>query len=135
MLNKKIVLWVSGIISIILLLINFIGTYKTCNLDINCAQLLADTLRILFIIIPTFILSLITYKMRDAVYQAWLKFAYVWVPLTIILTLIAPEYNPSLFPITKGVVSFYMSVLFVIISTGIIIIKFRTSKHISNSRE
>ncbi|MFZ2769563.1 MAG: hypothetical protein WA048_03105 [Minisyncoccia bacterium] len=73
--------------------------------------------------------------MRDVVFQAWLKFTYVWVPLTIIFTLIAPEYDPSLLPITKGVVSFYMSVLFLIISIVIITIKSRASNHISNSRE
>lgn len=36
--------------------------------------------------IPIFLLSLITYKMRDEVFRAWWNFARWWVPVIIIIT-------------------------------------------------
>ena len=130
MLNKKNVLWISGIITIIFLVSNIVGTYNICGKYSigNCPSIIHNILILFLIFISIFILSLITYKMRDLVFQSWLKFAYVWVPLTIVLTFMAPEYDSSLLPITKGVVSFYMSLLFLIISTIIITLKYRSSK-------
>lgn len=71
-------------------------------------------------------LSIITYKMQSEVFKSWIKFAYVWIPLTIILTVLSPSYSQSLLPITKGVVSFSLSTLSLLISLIIII-----SKHLS----
>ena len=123
MLNKKLVLVGSGIASIILLGINYLGTDNFCGINRGCIETLANTLRILFVLIPLFILSLITYKMRDEIFHSWLTFTYLWIPLTLIGTLLAPEYSPSLIPITKGVVSFLMSALFLLISLILILVK------------
>jgi len=74
-----------------------------------------------FPFVQLFLFSLITYKMRDEVYRTWLRFAYVWVPLSMVLIFLAPQYSTDwMFPIEKGTVAFLSSLLFVIISLTII---------------
>ena len=98
-----------------------------CKIVPSCFYTFDPIAEVIFIFVPIFILSLITYKMREEIFRAWVKFTYVWVPLTIIFTLLAPEYTNSLLPIfEKGFVSFSMSFLFLLISLIIII-----SKHFS----
>lgn len=75
-------------------------------------------------IIALFLFSLITYKMRDEVYRAWLRFAYVWVPLSIVLIFLSPQYSTDwMYPVEKGTVAFLTSALFVIISLILIVWK------------
>jgi len=136
--SKKSMFYVAGIISIVLFILNDIGTYKLCRVGAGgvslldalaskftygCTDFLSEVIIILAPFIAIFLLSLITYKMRDEIFRAWIKFTYVWVPLTLVLTFLAPEYDSSLLPITKSVVSFGMSFLFLIISLIIIITK------------
>jgi len=72
-------------------------------------------------VIPLFLLSLITYKMRDSVYRAWLRFAQVWIPLSMIAIYLAPVYsNDLMFLVVKSTVAFGSSLLFIIISLLII---------------
>ena len=85
-------------------------------------------------IIPLFILALITYKMRDEVYRAWLRFAYVWIPLSMLLIFLAPEYSTDwMFPVVKGTVAFFSSILFVIISLILIVWKYVVARRNGNS--
>ncbi|MDP2655239.1 MAG: hypothetical protein Q8P17_01625 [bacterium] len=82
-----------------------------------------------FPVIPLFLLSLITYKMSEEVYRAWLRFANVWIPLSIVLIFLAPEYSGDwMFPVVKGTVAFFSSLLFVLISLLIICWKYFTSR-------
>ncbi|OGG40588.1 hypothetical protein A2118_03155 [Candidatus Kaiserbacteria bacterium GWA2_50_9] len=82
-----------------------------------------------FPVIPLFVLSLITYKMRDEVYRAWLRFAQVWVPLSMLFIFLAPEYTSDwMFPVVKGTVAFFSSLLFLIISLIIIAWKYFTTR-------
>ncbi len=114
---KKTILISSGFIALVLLAIGIFGTYKICNNQEDCITLLHLFFLHFLPIISLFLLSLITYKMREKVYQAWLHFSYFWVPLSIILVVLAPEYDTDwMFPITKGSVAFYFSVLYIIIS-------------------
>ncbi|OHA99241.1 MAG: hypothetical protein A3E32_02655 [Candidatus Zambryskibacteria bacterium RIFCSPHIGHO2_12_FULL_38_37] len=128
MINKKITLLISGVISILLLSINYLGTYETCYFSGICAEILATILRTLYIFIPLSILSLLTYNMADQVYRIWFKFIRIWIPLTIFLVVLSPKYSNSLIPIEKGSVSFVFSVLFLLISLIIIITKSLSSK-------
>lgn len=86
--------------------------------------ILYDIMMNLLPIIPLFLLSIIIYKMRDEVYRVWLRFAYVWVPLSMLLIFLAPEYSGDwMYPIVKGTVAFFSSLLFIIISLILIIWK------------
>ena len=72
-------------------------------------------------VITLFLLSLVTYKMRDEVYQVWLRFSYAWIPLSMILIFFAPQYSTDwMYPIVKSTVAFLTSLLFVVISIALI---------------
>ncbi|MBI5003526.1 hypothetical protein HZC00_00315 [Candidatus Kaiserbacteria bacterium] len=65
--------------------------------------------------------------MREEVFRAWLRFAYWWVPLSIVLTLITPGGSggfgiPNV--IDQETVAFVFASLFSIISLIIIIRKY-----------
>lgn len=125
MLTKKNVFAVSAVISIVLLVLNSIGTFKVCGANSygSCMTTLANVMRILLPAIPVAILSGLSFFVRDEIFRSWTRFALWWVPLTMFLTLISPEYGNALAPIDKGTVSFGMSAVFVIVSLGIIVVR------------
>jgi hypothetical protein len=105
---------------------NFVGNYRICDLLMingsagGCPFLLTDLAMILFPIFFVWIISLLTLFLCDDIFRTWLKFAIVWVPLTMLCTLAAPEYSMSLVPVVKSSVSFFMSAAFFVLSLGII---------------
>ncbi len=128
MISKKILLIVSGSLSVWLFVWNYLGNYHVCDFFTNggsagnCPFILTDIGINLLPIIPLFFLSLITYKMREEVYRAWLRFAYAWVPLSLLLIYLAPEYTSDwMYPVVKGTVAFAPSILFVILSLFIVL--------------
>ncbi|NTW27568.1 MAG: hypothetical protein HGA36_04545 [Candidatus Moranbacteria bacterium] len=121
--TKKNVLLISGIISLALIFVNAIGTFRLCGGREYgiCMDVVFNIIEILLPIIPLFIFSLITFKMQDKIFQAWWKFARIWVPLSMLAILISPSYTHNwMFPIEKGTVSFFSSTLFIIASTILI---------------
>lgn len=128
MITKRNVFWIGFIGTIVFFISTYLSVNGLCNYKYFCNRAHDDTLMIFSLtFLPIFLLSLITYKMRDEVYRAWFKFARIWVPLSIFLILISPEYGHSLFPIDKGRVSLTMSVLFLLISLILIVIKYFSS--------
>lgn len=136
MCSKKTLLWTSGIFTIVLIVLNQVGTSTLCGLiqqDTVCMGILYGIMMGFFPVIPLFILSIITYKMRDEVYRTWLRFAQWWVPLSMVLIFVAPEYSGDwMFPIVKGTVAFFSSLLFIIISLLLIAWKYFSSRRISS---
>jgi len=128
MLSKKSLLIVSGVGTAVLFVLNSIGTDTLCGWikqDTVCTGILYSIIMNFLPIIPLFLLALITYKMRDEVYQAWLRFAYVWIPLSMLLIFLAPEYSSDwMFPVVKGTVAFFSSLIFLTISLAIIAWKY-----------
>ena len=126
--NRLVVL--SGLLSAVLYILNFVGTYWVCDHFFvgghagNCPTILSDGMIILFPVIPLFIVSLVVHFLRDDVFQVWIKFVYVWLPLTMFAILIAPEYGNALLPVEKGTVGVFFSLLFVIISIVLIFVKY-----------
>lgn len=79
---------------------------------------------IIFPIIFAFPFSLIVYFLREEIFRSWIKFTYIWVPLSMFLVLIIPGGGgngafPSL--IDKQLVAILMSGLFSVISLIIVI--------------
>ncbi len=133
--RKRTVLIFSVVVSGFLLVWNVMGNYAICNFLVtdgaltNCPFILTKVGINFFPIIPLFLFSLITYKMRDEIYRAWLRFAYVWIPLSMVAILLAPEYSGDwMYPVVKGTVAFFSSVLFALVSLGIIIWRYATVK-------
>jgi len=72
-------------------------------------------------VFPFLAFSISSYFMSDRVFRTWSRFAVIWVPLSIVAIALTPEYSGDfLFPIVKGTVALGISLLFVIISLGII---------------
>ena len=84
---KKIVLRVSGIggglfVALLLaLLYGFCGSYRHI-----CKEIYTPIAYLFFSFPFLFLFSLISYKMRDEVFQAWWNFARWWVPVIIVST-------------------------------------------------
>jgi hypothetical protein len=95
--TKKIVLWVGLIGVVVLALLFSLGT-TTCYRSPVCDKIADsipnnDNLKIIFLAPPIFLLSLITYKMRDEVFRAWWNFARWWVPVIILVTYLQSTQN------------------------------------------
>ena len=83
-------------------------------------------------VIALFLFSLITYKMRDEVYRAWLRLVYVWIPLSMVLIFFAPQYSTDwMYPVVKSTVAFLTSLLFVVVSLILIAWKSITTRRAS----
>lgn len=131
MISKKNVLVISTIGSLIFFVWDYIGNSSLCNFLFaegrlgSCPFTLASLEVLLIPFIPLLILSLITFKMREEVYHAWFRFARWWVPLSIVLIFISPEYSADqMFRIEKGSVALLTSVIFIIVSVILIVWKY-----------
>lgn len=81
--------------------------------------------------VPLFLLSLISFFLREEVFRAWLRFTYWWLPVYIIAVYFVASNSSGGFGIPnvfdQQTVSFIFSGLFLIISLVIITIKSLTS--------
>ena len=124
MVRKKYLLFFSALTSIVLVFLDFLGTDKICGgrQYTMCMQSVHSYFIVLQPVFFLLIFSLITYWMREDEYRAWFKFARWWIPLSMILILISPEYSHDwMYRIEKGTVAFATSLLFVVISIIIVI--------------
>ncbi len=126
MCNKKNTLIVSLVGVLLFVLFLFAKNLGLCAfINSSCTETFDPIAENISVFIPLFILSIVTYKMRDEVYHAWLRFAQWWIPLSILAIFLAPEYSSDwMFPVEKGTVAFFSSLLFVIISLLIIAWKY-----------
>jgi hypothetical protein len=135
--TKKNILWGSGIggglfvFFLLALLYNFCGSYRNICKDVYGLIVYP------FSVLPfVFLLSLITYKMRDEVFQAWWSFARWFVPLIIVVTFLLYRNGESggagMTGIGSGVgesfILLVLYVLFIITSLARIILTYRRSK-------
>ena len=125
MFSKKNVLISSVSIGAIMLGVNYVGTYILCSQNRDCAHMIASILVILFPVFSVAFLSLVTYFLREEIFQSWIFFAKWFVPLSVILTILTPETTGSAFvPLWgRGAVTLMMSGLFLAISLIIILWK------------
>ncbi|MBI4088995.1 hypothetical protein HY415_02775 [Candidatus Kaiserbacteria bacterium] len=115
------------IISASLLALSFIVDYLYKSHLFISRKLINLLLPTLFIFsLPLVIFSLITYKMREEVFRAWLHFAYWWIPVSLIFIYLAGGWTGGGFGIPNVLdqesVSIIFAGLFVIISLFIILI-------------
>ena len=104
--------------------------YKKNWISGDVTELILPTL--FFFALPLLILSLITYKMRDEVYRAWLRFAYWWIPVSLVFIYLAGGWSGGGFGIPNVLdqesVSIIFASLFVLISLLLIAWKYFTSR-------
>ena len=132
---KKNILLASLIVAVGIIILESVGTYTACDWFIsnahegNCPFLLADIETILLPFLPLFLFSLITYKMKDHVFQAWFRFVRISIPISIVVILLAPSYSSSwILPYNKGMAALLCSAFFILVSTVKIIAAHRQMK-------
>ena len=119
MFTKKNVLIISGLIGGGLLLLEPIKTSTICGVgSTTCIDTVFFIAMLLFVFPFVLFFSLITYKMRDEVSRAWIRFATWWVPLQILLVALTPESSGGYFVVIldKQFVAIILSGLFTLIS-------------------
>jgi hypothetical protein len=122
--TKKNILKISLTGFIILFVLAF-GAPVVCSNDISCHRQLGNVIYIFSSFLPLLFLSLVTYKLREETFRAWLHFAYGFVPLSIFLTFLARNSRGGSMGIPnildQETVAFLLAALFLIISLIIII--------------
>ena len=78
--------------------------------------------------LPLLLFCIITYFLREEIFLAWRNFAFVWIPLSIIITAITPDASGSFQVIDKEFVAIIFSGLFVLISLILVAYKFFSLK-------
>ena len=91
--------------------------------DYLCSKRFDEIAQMLLIFLPTLFFSLITYKMRAGVFNAWRNFAIVWVPASIFLVAISPSSSAPFQIIDKEFVAIVFSLFFSFISLILIAYK------------
>lgn len=121
MIKKKTLIFLC-LVGIVIFLISIfsrqIGLCSTLSYS-SCGAFFDGLGEALLPIFPLFLFSIITYFMSEKVFQIWSRFAIVWIPISMILIGLAPEYGEGLwlFPrIEKGTVALVLSALFVAVS-------------------
>ncbi len=124
LLTKKNVFFIA-LVGTIFVCSQFIFDAETCTSNWLCNKL-GDTLNqdnaTIILSMPIVLLfSLITYRMRDEIFHAWISFAKWWVPLSSIAIIIAPQKIEGSFsvPIKEPIAFLCAGALFVV-SLGII---------------
>lgn len=116
-LTKKNVIITSGIVALLLaLLLAFLPSPYRCGVYEYLCKATGGLVLNLFIVFPLFLFSLVTYFMREEVFQAWIKIARWWVLASILIVLVMPTYNGPFLPLDKGHVAVLMAALFAIAS-------------------
>lgn len=85
--TKRIILLISGAFFIIAIILDQIDFYNLCSTS-RCLSVIEMYFKISYVLIPVIFFSLLTYKMKDQVFQAWWGFARWFVPLIIASTLV-----------------------------------------------
>ncbi|MFA5652071.1 MAG: hypothetical protein WC933_01785 [Candidatus Paceibacterota bacterium] len=133
---KNIIFAVSSILLSVSIILIFTSDfiYDYCIRDGHCLfwRNLGDSafpFLLVYFSVPIFIFSLITYFLKDEIFKTWSKFTYVWVAISIILTLITPGGSGSFFVSLwdQQMTAIVMSGLFIFVSIIIVIFKVATS--------
>ena len=136
--NKKTVLWISLFGTIIAFGLSSSYFYDFCFRQGRCWHLWNTTELVgaYFILFPLILFfSLITYFLREEVFRAWLRFAYVWMPLSLVVIYLSAGWTGGGFGIPnvldQETVAIIFSGLFVIISLLLVIWKHFTFRRSS----
>ncbi|KKQ53560.1 MAG: hypothetical protein US70_C0002G0048 [Parcubacteria group bacterium GW2011_GWD2_38_11] len=101
--------------------------------DINCLHKYIDisnTVILPFFVfaVPIFIISFIIVFLREQIFNAWSKFAIIFIPISIVSIFFLPSMGDMFFPSIKELAIFLLPVIFLISSLGIIFWESRKAK-------
>ena len=118
--KKEKLIFFSGVISALLVILNSVGTFKLCGGVVygSCMDIVADIMIVFLPVSSLFIFSIIVFRMREETFNAWWKLARIWIPVSMLAIIISPSYaNNWMFPVEKGNVAVFLSLAFIIAST------------------
>ncbi len=122
--TKKNILLILGGLTALLLIIDRIGRVRLCGGDFFhgfCATLYFAFIDSAIFIIPSFVVALLVYKMREEIFWAWAYFAIWFVPLSLFaISISSSSSNSYVFSSDKELLTMILIPSFVIISTIII---------------
>jgi len=133
--TKKKVFWISLIGTAIAYVLTNPVTFGLCQKtyyfgdSIRCSDTLLPMIgQVLGLFaLGLLLFSIVTYFLREEVFRAWLKFAYVWIPVSMVLIYLAGGSSGGGFGIPNVLdqefVSLILASLFVLLSLVIIIVK------------
>lgn len=129
--SKKNTLIVSLLGTLIFVTLLFATKLGICGPEnYACTDALDPIAQTLSIFFPVFLLSVITYFMRDDVYRTWFRFTRWWVSLSVLATLIIPTTRDWLYPLaSKAGVAFLSVIFFFLISLVLIAYKHFATRH------
>ncbi len=139
--NKKLVL----IIAIILAVISTIGyfyfplVFHQCILRVKCpisiGRIIVSAIpSLIFLYSISFLLfSIWTYFLKEEIFKLWLKFTYIWVPISMVYAWIGKDMRGNFYNgfIHKQTMAISMAVLYFVISLIIIIYKIKKDKKLN----
>lgn len=70
-----------------------------------------------------FFISMILLFLREQVFHAWSKFSVIFLPIAIVLIVIAPTINGTLIGFDKESAALWLAIIFLIVSLLIIVLK------------
>ena len=128
---KRLLFLASGIVTVTIIILKFLGVFKLCaEADVSqCTGIAYDMSMLLVPITALFLFSAITYKMRDEVFRVWAWFSLPAVLSAMYFTYIVPEHNtgggggfgPHIsIIIDKATVAFVTSLLYVMLSALVV---------------
>lgn len=132
MISKKYFLLVSGVASIVALLLSQVNTQRVCERFSGfCPNALSDVFLIMALFFPLFILAISMSLAREETFTFWAKCASIWLPLCAIFTFLTRSDNQtsSFIPpliTTQGTVVLGMILLLTVITVLIAIFKPRS---------
>ncbi len=126
MFSKRISVIVGLVGSLLFLISLFAREIGLCSLIYtSCQDIFNPIAETLIIFIPFLLFATGLYFMQTNVYMAWLKFAIVWIPISIVAVAMTPEYGSSLlYTVDKSIVAFLSLGIFTTISSGIIFLEY-----------
>ncbi len=127
--TKTKVIWISLVGAIAFLLIA--GTrgvpWLCAEFDRACMKQYDGVSLFFLIFLTLFLLSLITYFLREEVFRAWLRFTYWWLPLSLVMIYLSAGNSGGGFGmpniLDQEFVAIIFSVLFATISIILIVVK------------
>jgi len=116
---KKIIFWGSLVIIVIFFSLFFLGPERMYPYH-EITSVLGPSFLILCVVFP---FSLVTYFLRDEVFQIWMRFSRWWIPMTIFLTIITPSGNGLYAGVGGEITAMFLGGIYTFVSAFLIIVK------------
>lgn len=123
--TKRSLMFFSFSFVIIFFILYYINILSSCRHEKYCSSITELTVVYLLPFVFVFIFSLVTFKLKEVVFNSWRNFSIWAVPIIIIIVTFFPTRISGfdIVSVTKGLVMFFLTILYSIISFILIFYK------------